>query len=193
MRTGRQLGADAAGRGLVCLGEVGVGNTTVAAALCCALLDQPVRQVVGAGAGADAAMVQRKRVVVEAAVRRARAEHGAALADPATLLAALGGPELAVLTGVLLGAASAGVPVVLDGLATSVAAALAVRIQPMARAALVAGQRSREPAHQAMLVDLGLEPLLDQRLRAGEGVGACLAAQLLFSALAVRERAGRVR
>ena len=82
-------------------------------------------------------------------------------------------------------------PVVLDGLATSLAALVAVRLEPAVQAALVAGHRSRERAHAAVLTELGLEPLLDLRLRAGEGVGACLAAQLLLTALGVRRTAGR--
>jgi nicotinate-nucleotide--dimethylbenzimidazole phosphoribosyltransferase len=80
---------------------------------------------------------------------------------------------------------------VLDGLATSLAALVAVRVEPAVQAALVAGHLSRELAHGTVLTELGLEPLLDLRLRAGEGVGAGLAAQLLLTALAVRRTAGR--
>ena len=189
---GRALGRELAGHGLVCLGEVGIGNTTVAAALACGLLGLDPDDAVGLGAGADAAMLDRKRAVVRGALQRARAEHGAALAESLTALAALGGPEVAVLAGVTLGAAAAGVPVVLDGLVTSVAAAVAVRLEPAAQTALVAGQRSRERAHAEVLTELGLEPLLDLRLRAGEGVGAALAAQLLLTALRARRTAGRV-
>ena len=188
---GTALGRELARHGLVCLGEVGIGNTTVAAALCGTLLELPPEEAVGLGSGADAAMLERKRAVVTGALARAREQHGAALADPLTALGALGGAELAVLAGVTLGASAAGVPVVLDGLATSVAALVAVRLEPAVQAALVAGHRSRERAHAAVLTELGLEPLLELRLRAGEGVGACLAAQLLLSALAVRRTAGR--
>ena len=193
LRQGEQLGRAAAGHGLVCLGEVGIGNTTVAAALCSALLDLDPDRTVGLGTGADATVLSRKRDVVTRSLTRARAEHGAALADPIVAMAALGGPDIALLTGVTLGAAGRGMPVVLDGLVTTLAALLAVRIEPGTQAALVAGQRSRERAHAAVLTDLGLEPLLDLRLRAGEGVGACLAAQLLLTALAARRAAGRVR
>ncbi len=111
---------------------------------------------------------------------------------PRSLLGALGGPEIAFLTGVTLGAAEVGAPVVLDGLVTSVAALLAVRMEPAVQAALVAGQRSRERAHEAVLTELGLEPLLRLRLRSGEGVGACLAAQLLLTALRTRQATTRV-
>jgi nicotinate-nucleotide--dimethylbenzimidazole phosphoribosyltransferase len=176
--------------GLVCLGEVGIGNTTVATALACALLDLDPAQAVGLGAASDTAMMRRKEEVVSRALRRARSVKWKT--DPWMAAAALGGPEVVLLAGVTLGAALQRVPVVLDGLVTSVAALLAVRAEPAAQAALVAGQRSRERAHQAVLTELGLEPLLDLRLRSGEGVGACLAAQLLLTALRARQAAARV-
>jgi nicotinate-nucleotide--dimethylbenzimidazole phosphoribosyltransferase len=189
---GRALGARLAGGGLVCLGEVGIGNTTVAAALAAALLGLAPGDAVGLGAGADATILARKRAVVAAALARARGRYGERLTEPRVALAALGGPEVALLVGVTLGAAAARVPVVLDGLVTSVAALLAVRLEPAAQAALVAGQRSRERAHEAVLTELGLEPLLALRLRAGEGVGACLAAQLLLTTLRARAATTRV-
>jgi nicotinate-nucleotide--dimethylbenzimidazole phosphoribosyltransferase len=171
---------------LLALGEVGIGNTTVAAALTAALLDLPAADVVGLGAGSDTAMLERKRSVVAAAVARAAGRR-----EPLDLLAALGGPEFCVLAGAVLGAASAGAVVVLDGLATSVAALVAVRLEPGVAAYLVAGQRSRERAHQAVLDHLGLEPLLDLRMRAGEGVGAALASGLLLAGLRTRRTIGR--
>jgi nicotinate-nucleotide--dimethylbenzimidazole phosphoribosyltransferase len=189
---GKVLGRRLAGRGLVCLGEVGIGNTTVAAALSCALLGLTPDDAAGLGAGADTAMVRRKKEVIAAAVARARATHGDRLSDPWMAVASLGGPEVALLAGVTLGAAEHRVPVVLDGLVTSVAALLAVRAEPAAQSVLVAGQVSRERAHHAVLADLGLEPLLQLRLRSGEGVGACLAAQLLLTALRARQATARV-
>jgi nicotinate-nucleotide--dimethylbenzimidazole phosphoribosyltransferase len=189
---GRALGRRLAGDGLICLGEVGIGNTTVAAALSCALLDLSPEDAVGLGASADASMMQRKRDVVGRALGRARATYGHDVREPRVLMAALGGPEVALLTGVTLAAAEGRVPVVLDGLVTSVAALLAVRLEPAAQSALVAGQRSRELAHAAVLGELGLEPLLQLRLRSGEGVGACLAAQLLLTAIRARSATARV-
>ncbi len=186
---GEELGRHAAAGGLVALGEVGVGNTTVAAALAAGLLGLPPEQAVGLGAGADSAMVEVKADVVRGALRRW--ERTGSTDDRTERLAVLGGPEIAVLTGVVLGAARAGALVVLDGLATSVAALLAVDDEPGVGASLVAGQRSRERAHDAVLRRLGLEPLLDLRLRAGEGVGAALAAQLLLSGLQLRRATGR--
>ncbi len=190
-RTGAELGRRHA---LVALGEVGIGNTTVAAALTSALLGVPATAVVGLGASADSAMLARKTDVVDRAVARLRAEDGLAPGepvDPLRALAAVGGPESCVLAGAVLGAASVGAVCVLDGLATSVAALVAVRLEPAAAAYLVAGQRSREQGHALVLEHLGLEPLLDLRLRAGEGVGACLASGLLVDGLRVRRGTGR--
>jgi nicotinate-nucleotide--dimethylbenzimidazole phosphoribosyltransferase len=186
VREGTEIGRKVGDRGLVALGEVGIGNTTVAAALAAVLLGLEARDVVGLGAGADSAIVDRKHEVVAAALERARGAHGTAVSSPMTALACVGGPEFAILTGVVLGAAEAGAPVVLDGLATSVAALLATLVAPAAGAHLVAGQRSRERAHGPVLVRLGLEPLLDLRFRSGEGVGACLATNLLLQALQIR-------
>jgi nicotinate-nucleotide--dimethylbenzimidazole phosphoribosyltransferase len=132
-------------------------------------------------------MLQRKRDVVAAALRRA----GAGL-DPLTALAELGGPELAVLAGVVLGAAEARAVVVVDGFAASVAALVAVLLEPAAQSSLIAGQRSRERGHDVVLQALGCEPLLDLRLRAGEGVGAVLAAGLLLQGLSMRRETARV-
>lgn len=191
---GRDLGREAAADGLVVLGEVGVGNTTVAAALTCALIGIEARDAVGLGAGSDADIVARKQAVVESALTRAGPSLDAC-PDPAgralTALRMLGGPEVAVLTGVVLGAAEAGSPVVLDGLCGSLPGLLATRIEPSAQAYLVAGQQSRERAHAAVLRELGLEQLLTLRLRAGEGVGACLAASMLLQGLTIRRLAAR--
>ncbi|WP_245784904.1 5,6-dimethylbenzimidazole synthase [Geodermatophilus amargosae] len=181
---GRALGA--AQDGLLALGEVGVGNTTVAAALAAGLLGADPADVTGLGSGADSEVLERKRSVVAAALARAGTGLG-----PARALAELGGPELAVLTGAVLGAAEARTPVVLDGFAVSVAALAAVLLEPGAQACLVAGQRSRERGHDLVLQALGLEPLLDLRLRAGEGAGAALAAGLLLDGLRVRRTTAR--
>lgn len=188
---GRDIGTEAAASGLVCLGEVGVGNTTVAAALACALTDLEPSAAVGIGAGSDAAMIARKTDIIGRAL--SRLDRTELRADPTLALAEVGGPEFAVLAGVVLGATDAGAPVVLDGLATSVAALAVVQVNPAIQPYLIAGQASREFAHSVVLTELGLEPLLDMRLRAGEGVGACLAAQALLTGLAIRRDAGRTR
>jgi nicotinate-nucleotide--dimethylbenzimidazole phosphoribosyltransferase len=191
-----RLGERAARRKLVLLGEVGIGNTTVATALFAALSGwspEQAARVVGLGASGDSPTLRRKAAAVRGAVGRARAEHGQSLReDPLRALASLGGPELAVLTGVTLGAARRGSAVVLDGFATGVSALVAARLDPAVAAHLIAGQMSAERAHRSVLVALGLEAVLDLRLRAGEGLGASLATVLLRAALATREQAGRV-
>ena len=186
LAAGRSAGTEG-GRehSLLALGEVGVGNTTVAAALAAHFLKLSPADVVGLGAGADAAMVERKRWAVESALTRS------APASPQEALAQLGGPEFAFLTGVILGAIAQRTVVVLDGLATSVCALAAVAMEPGVAAYLIAGQRSRERAHAAALEHLGLEPLLDVRLRAGEGVGAAMASRTLFDARRLRSRIAR--
>ena len=185
LTTGRRIGEQVAEGGLVALGEIGVGNTTVASAMAAALLGLPAGQVVGRGAAADTAMVEHKADVVQAALARATGRA------PLDVLRALGGAEVATLTGVVLGAVQAGAAVVLDGLATSVAALVAARLEPAVVAHLVAGQRSREPGHAAVLTELGLEPLLDLRIRTGEGVGAAMACQLILTGHALRTRTVR--
>jgi nicotinate-nucleotide--dimethylbenzimidazole phosphoribosyltransferase len=186
---GVALGAELAPDGLVALGEVGIGNTTVAACLAVALTGMSVDEAVGLGAGADSAILDRKHEVVSAALTRWR-DAGSPTGD--RLMAMLGGPEFAYLAGVAIGAAAAGAPIVLDGLATSVAALYAVGEEPAVAAHLIAGQRSRERAHQLVLTHLGCEPLLDLRIRSGEGAGAAFAAGLLLNALAVRRITARV-
>jgi nicotinate-nucleotide--dimethylbenzimidazole phosphoribosyltransferase len=187
---GSRMGSELAVAGPVALGEVGIGNTTVASALTAALLGAPAEQVAGRGVGSDTAMVTRKQQVVRKALTRmgGRLPPAGRLGrrDVDDLLAGVGGPEQAFLTGVCLGVADTGGLVVLDGLLTSVSALVAVRYRPEVQAHLVAGQVSAEPAHRLVLDALGLEPLLDLRLRAGEGVGAVLALSLITQARQAR-------
>ena len=187
LRDGQALGAEASHDGLVCLGEVGVGNTTIATALACAMTGLDPDKAVGLGAGSDTAMVERKAEVIKAALTRTHTDPN----DPERLLAALGGPEFAVLAGVCLGAAEAGSPLILDGLATSVAALIATKFSPGLHGWLVASQASREQVHQIVLAVLGLEALMKLRMRAGEGVGACFGAQMILTGLQVRRTAAR--
>ena len=190
VEAGRALGRSLPGH-VVTLGEAGIGNTTVAAALVACRLGLDADDAVGLGAGGDSATLERKRATVDAGLARASGRH-ADLSEPMVALAALGGPEIAYLVGVALGAAAAGSLVVVDGLVTGAAALVAVALEPAVAAHLVAGQESRERAHRVVNAHLGLEPLLSLRLRAGEGVGALLAAQMLRTAAAVRAQSGRV-
>lgn len=192
VQRGREIGESLARRSVVALGEFGIGNTTVAAALGAALLGVESDEMVGLGVGGDSPTLSRKAAVASKALERFHREHPGASLDPMCALGALGGGEVAVLVGVILGAASAGSLVVMDGLVTSVSALVATRLEPATRRYLLAGQRSRERAHELVLTELGLEPLLEWRLRAGEGVGALFAAQALLTGLAVRALVARV-
>jgi nicotinate-nucleotide--dimethylbenzimidazole phosphoribosyltransferase len=176
---GARLAAEAADAGVDCLalGEIGMGNTTTAAALACALTGAPPAAMVGRGAGVDAAGLERKRELVGSALAR----HGSPLDARAALLA-LGGLELAALLGALTEGARRGLPVVLDGYAVGVAALAGARLQPAAGEALIASHRSAEPGHDLVLRELGLEAVLDLRLRLGEASGALLALPILAAA-----------
>ena len=142
-------------------------------------------EVVGRGTGLDTQGVERKARTVAAALARAAGEDEALALDPAEALRQLGGLELAALAGAIHAAHDARTPVILDGLAVGVAALVAVRLRPACREWLLAGHRSAEPAHALVLAELGLEPLLDLRLRLGEASGAALALPLI-------EQAGRL-
>lgn len=175
----REAAADAAGGAqLLVVGEVGIANTTPAAALVSALLDLRAVEVTGRGTGVDDEGLARKVAVVTGAVRRV----GERAADPVEALAALGGADLAAMTGYVVGAARAGVPVLLDGVVTLATALVAERLEPGVIAWCAAGHRSTEPAAVAALDALGLEPLLGLGMRLGEGSGALAAVPLVRSA-----------
>jgi nicotinate-nucleotide--dimethylbenzimidazole phosphoribosyltransferase len=179
LAAGAALAGELAERGVDCLalGEIGMGNTATTAALLCALTGASAAVTVGRGTGLDAAGLERKRALVGAAVAR----HGAPLAAREAL-AAVGGLELAALAGAAAEGARRGLPVVLDGYAVGVAALAATRIDGAVGEALVASHRSAEPGHELALADLGLEPLLDLRLRLGEASGALLALPIIAAA-----------
>ncbi len=178
--------------GVIAVGEIGVGNTTVASALAAGLLGTGPDTLIGLGSGSDWGMLAAKRAAVAAALARVGKQAGGDPLAAMAALAGLGGGEFAVLAGVVLGVAARGGVVVLDGLATSVAALVAVELEPAVAAHLIAGQRSREAGHAAVLAALGLEPILDLRLRAGEGTGAAMAVTVLRSGLRIRHEAARV-
>ena len=171
----------ARGIGIVCLGEMGIGNTTAASALCAALLPADPAAVCGRGTGLDDEGVRRKIEVV----RRALEANAPEPADPLGCLAALGGFEIALLAGVALGGAAERLVVVLDGFIVGAAALAACRLAPLLSEHLVASHLSPEPGHRLVLGALGLRPLLDLDLRLGEGTGAVLALPLLRASLVV--------
>jgi len=170
-----------AGAQLLLSGDMGIGNTTPAAALVAAALGLPAAEVTGRGTGIDDATWQRKTDLIDTALARVRTR----LDDPVACLQALASADLAATTGYLVAAAEAGVPVLLDGLMSVACALTAERIAPGAAAWYAAGHRSTEPAQSLALSKLGLEPLLDLGLRLGEGSGAVAAVPVVRSAVAL--------
>jgi nicotinate-nucleotide--dimethylbenzimidazole phosphoribosyltransferase len=164
---------------LVCLGEMGIGNTTAAAALVAALFGGGSRWA-GRGTGVDEAGLARKRAAIEAGLAR----HAALLHDPLASAAALGGRELAATLGAALAARQRRIPVLLDGFVCLAAVAPLAKLRADALDHAMAAHVSAEAAHRLLLRELRLEPLLDLALRLGEGTGAALAVSLLRAALA---------
>lgn len=170
-------GVDAVG-----LGEIGIGNTTAASAVSAALTRASIEAVVGRGTGVDHAGLAQKRAVVRGAIAHARSNG---TRDPATVLAHLGGLEMAAIAGAALEAAEQGVAVVADGFISTTAVLAAVRIEPSVRRVVFCAHRSRERGHQIVLDALDADPLLDADLCLGEGTGAALALPLLRAATRV--------
>lgn len=164
-----------AGARLICLGDMGIGNTTAAAAVISVLGDFPPARVAGRGTGVDDEGLARKARILEAALAANHPDPR----DPVDVLSKVGGLEIAGLAGVALGAASHRVPVVVDGVIAGAAALAAARLAPQAAAYMFAGHLSAEPAHGFALGLLGLRPILDLGMRLGEGTGAVLAAVIL--------------
>lgn len=170
----------AAGHDLLVTGEMGIGNTTASAALIAAFTRRPADDVTGRGTGIDDAMLATKKKVVAQAV--GRVEHHL---DPVSVLAEVGGLEIAALVGFIVGAAAARVPVVIDGVIACAALLVADALAPGVRERCIVGHRSSEPGASIALAHLGLEPLLDLQLRLGEGTGACLAVPIVQAAARV--------
>jgi nicotinate-nucleotide--dimethylbenzimidazole phosphoribosyltransferase len=174
--------ATAGGSDLLCIGDLGVANSTVAAAIFAALFGGSGADWVVPGSGADAEIMRRKAEAVD----RALAFHGKALGDPLEALRRVGGREFAAIAGAILAARMQRVPVILDGYATLAAAAVLHAANPSALAHCLAGPAASSPAHKAALEQLGLKPLLDIGLSHGEGTGAALAAGVVKAAAQLR-------
>ncbi len=171
--------AIANGCDLLCIGEMGIGNTTIAAALAHGLFGGQPEDWVGPGTGVDAAGVKRKAD----AVARAATLHKAHLDDPLEVLRRMGGRELAAMAGAILGARINHVPVLIDGYVATAAAAVLFKANPKALDHCMAAHVSAEPAHKALLAKLGMKPLLDLGMRLGEASGAALAAGIVRAAV----------
>ena len=181
IKTGAELAVAGDADDIRAVGEMGIGNTTPASALLCVFTDASPAEAAGPGTGLAAAGVARKVEVIERALALHRPDAG----DPVGVLAQLGGFEIAMMAGFLLGSAERGIPVMMDGFISCSAALVACRIEPCVANHLLYSHRSAEPAHARMLVELKATPLLDLAMRLGEGSGAALGISLLEHALAL--------
>ncbi len=163
---------------LLCIGEMGIGNTTIAAAMAHGLFGGEAEDWVGPGTGVDSEGLRRKAD----AVRRAVALHKAHLSDPLEVLRRLGGRELAAMAGAVLAARLQRIPVIIDGYVATAAAAVLKAMRPDALDHCLAGHLSAEPAHRRLLEKLEMKPLLDLGMRLGEGSGAAMAAGVVKAA-----------
>jgi nicotinate-nucleotide--dimethylbenzimidazole phosphoribosyltransferase len=169
------------GADLLIAGDMGIGNTTPATTLVAALTNIEPVALIGRGTGVDDAGWARKTAAVRDALYRTRHDRS----DPVALLRICGGADLAAMAGFCAQAAVRRTPLLLDGLVTTAAALVAERLAPGARQWWQAAHRSTEPAHQAALEQLELQPLFDLGLRLGEGTGAAVALPLVRAAVAV--------
>jgi nicotinate-nucleotide--dimethylbenzimidazole phosphoribosyltransferase len=176
---GAEVAADlvAGGAHALVTGEMGIGNTTAAAAVIASLTGRPAAEVTGRGTGIDDARLAKKIAVVEAGVGRLRSAPGAG--DAVAVLAEVGGLEIAALAGFIVAGASLRVPVVIDGVIAGAALLAAAADCEAVLPYVIAGHRSTEPGATAVLQHLGLDPIIDLGLRLGEGSGACLALGVL--------------
>lgn len=166
---------------LVVLGEMGIGNTTPAAAITAAITGKPPAEVTGRGTGVDDAQLARKITVIERALALNRPDP----TDGLDVLTKVGGFEIGGLAGVCLGGAARRIPVLVDGFIATSAALVAVTLAPAVKPYLIAAHRSQERGHRIALHHLGVAPLLDLDLRLGEGTGGALAISLVEAAVAI--------
>jgi nicotinate-nucleotide--dimethylbenzimidazole phosphoribosyltransferase len=171
----------AEGYRLFATGEMGIGNTTPSAALLAVLADIDIELTVGRGTGIDDIGLKRKQDTVQKAI----ALNNPDASDPLDVLSKLGGLEIAGLVGVILGAASRGCPIVIDGYIASIAALIAARLAPLAREYMIPSHVSAERGHRLLLDQLELEPLLELKMRLGEGTGAALCFNLIDAAILI--------
>lgn len=174
---GIQVVNDAVDRGvqLFVTGEMGIGNTTSSAAIMCALTGCSARQSVGRGTGLNEERIGHKAGIVQLALDINEPDPS----DPLDVLSKVGGLEIAGLTGVILGAASRGCPVIIDGFISSAAALVASRLSTVCKDYFIASHVSDEQGHSRLLKELGLEPMLHMDMRLGEGTGGVLALHLV--------------
>ncbi|WP_374831018.1 nicotinate-nucleotide--dimethylbenzimidazole phosphoribosyltransferase [Paenochrobactrum pullorum] len=168
----------AGGADLLCIGEMGIGNTTIAAAIACALYGGSAEDWAGPGTGSTGELMDRKL----AAINKAISLHQDHLKDPFEVLRRLGGREIAAMAGAILAARMEKIPVIIDGFVASSAAAILHAVDPSAIEHCIFGHVSAEPGHRRMLEKMGKKPLLEMEMRLGEGTGAALAAGIVKAA-----------
>lgn len=183
LRAGMDIVSDLSSQGtqIIVTGEMGIGNTTTAAALASVLLNRPVEEMTGRGAGLDSAGLSRKISAIKRAIEINRPDPS----KPLELLAKLGGFDIAGMAGLFLGGGIYRVPVVIDGVISAAAAAIAAAIAPDCAGYMLPSHVSDEPAGQALLERLGLAAPIHAGLRLGEGTGGVLLLPMLDGALAV--------
>lgn len=171
---------------ILCTGEMGIGNTTATSAIASVLLNLPVEETTGRGAGLDEKNFQHKKEIIKEALQF----HGlhdlkGENVDPFMVLSKIGGLDIAGLAGVFLGGAIYGIPIIIDGIISAVSALLAVRLREDVREYLLPSHMGKEPASKAVMKELGLSPVIDGNLALGEGTGAVLLLPMLDMALSV--------
>jgi nicotinate-nucleotide--dimethylbenzimidazole phosphoribosyltransferase len=168
------------GLDIVATGDMGIGNTTASAAICAVMTGKTAAEVTGRGTGLDDRQLEQKIMIINEAITLNKPDSS----KPLEVLAKVGGFEIGGLAGVILGAASHRIPVIIDGFISGAAALIAAGLCPQCKDYMIAGHCSVEPGHKIILQHLGLKPLLDLEMRLGEGTGAALA--MSFAETSVR-------
>ncbi len=183
IETGIEIVNDETARGLdiVGTGDMGIGNTTSSSAICAVITGRKLSEVTGRGTGITDEQLKHKISIVEKALAVNKPDSS----QPLDILAKVGGLEIGGLTGVILGSAAQGIPVVIDGFISGAAALVAVSLAPLVKDYMIASHVSAEVGHRAMLEHMGLTPLLDLGLRLGEGTGAALGIFLCDTAVKI--------
>ena len=169
-------------RDVIAVGEMGIGNTTAAAAITAALSGKPVSEVTGSGTGVSPQALVHKRQIAERSLSVNRLDSNS---SPLDVLQKVGGLEIAAMTGMVLEASAHRIPVVIDGFISTAAAALAYAVEPKVKDIVFAGDVSEEPGHRVLLEYIGLDPILNLGMRLGEGTGAVLAMMMIEAAVSM--------
>lgn len=189
MEAGFKLVADAKAKGykLVCVGEMGIGNTTTSTAIACSLLGLSAEDITGRGAGLDSNGLEIKKRIIQSAIDK----YGLYNSDPMTVLKTVGGFDIAAMAGAFIGGAVYGIPIVMDGVISAVAALVAERLVPGVKEYIIPSHMSGEPAMCRITDELKLTPVIDASMSLGEGTGAILMVELLNNVLEVYNHAAR--